>query len=107
MATQGGCRLLCLYRRKENPFPDAYTTAHISPALRLGAPSTRSSVDQIQRAQAIPIEEPVDTPQSCGGSSFAGVATAGGAVPLLVDPRSSLRSVDNRTSAAPMRLVAS
>lgn len=48
--------------------------------------------------------------QSCGGNSwgggFAGVA-AGGALPLLVVSRSSLRSVDKRTSAAPIRLAAS
>ena len=47
--------------------------------------------------------------QSWGGNSLvdgcAGVAT--GAAPLLLDPRSSLRSVDRRTSAAPIRLVAS
>lgn len=38
---------------------------------------------------------------------LAGVAAGDGALPLLEVPMSSLRKVDNRTSAAPMRLVAS
>jgi len=50
--------------------------------------------------------------ESCGGSSLlggrAGVATGVGAAPFpLASPRFSLRSVESRTSAAPMRLVAS